>query len=114
MKQTPVHKYRPFPVMPMTVEEKLEIFNLLAGMGFREIEVGFPSASGTEHDFIRRLIEEDLIPDLVTIQVLTQAREHLIQKTFESLKGVRRAVVHLYNSTSELQGRLQNGPAGGH
>ena len=93
-------------VMPMTVEEKLEIFNLLAGMGFREIEVGFPSASRTEYDFIRRLIEEALIPDSVTIQVLTQAREHLIQKTFESLKGVRRAVVHLYNSTSELQRRV--------
>lgn len=93
-------------VMPMTVEEKLEMFRLLAGMGFKEIEVGFPSASRTEHDFIRRLIEEDLIPDSVTIQVLTQAREHLIQKTFESLTGVRRAVVHLYNSTSTLQRRV--------
>ena len=93
-------------VMPMTVEEKLEIFNLLVGVGFKEIEVGFPSASTTEYDFIRRLIEEDLIPDSVTIQVLTQAREHLIQKTFDSLKGVRRAVVHLYNSTSELQRRV--------
>ena len=93
-------------VMPMTVEEKLEIFNLLAAMGFKEIEVGFPSASGTEYDFIRRLIEEDLIPDSVTIQVLTQAREHLIKKTFESLKGVKHAVVHLYNSTSSLQRKV--------
>ncbi len=93
-------------VMPMTVEEKLEMFNLLAGMGFREIEVGFPSASQTEYAFVRRLIEEDLIPDSVTIQVLTQAREHLIRKTFESLKGARRAVVHMYNSTSTLQRRV--------
>ncbi len=93
-------------IMPMTVEEKLEIFNLLVDTGFKEIEVGFPSASRTEYDFIRRLIEGDLIPDSVTIQVLTQAREHLIQKTFKSLKGVRRAVVHLYNSTSALQRRV--------
>jgi len=93
-------------IMPMTIEEKLDMFNLLAGMGFKEIEVGFPSASQTEYDFIRRLIEEDLIPGSVTIQVLTQAREHLIQKTFESLKGVRRAVVHMYNSTSALQRRV--------
>ncbi|MDA8084335.1 MAG: 2-isopropylmalate synthase [Nitrospiraceae bacterium] len=93
-------------VLPMTVDEKLEVFNLLVGTGFKEIEVGFPSASQAEYDFVRRLIEEDLIPDSVTIQVLTQAREHLIQRTFASLRGVRRAVVHLYNSTSALQRRV--------
>ncbi len=74
-------------VVPMTVDEKLEMFDLLVGMGFKEIEVGFPSASQAEYAFVRKLIEEDLIPDSVTIQVLTQAREHLIQKTFESLRA---------------------------
>ncbi|HMK55160.1 MAG TPA: 2-isopropylmalate synthase [Dissulfurispiraceae bacterium] len=93
-------------VVPMSVEEKKELFGLLIGMGFREIEVGFPSASKTEYDFTRLLIEEDLIPEGVTIQVLTQAREHLIRKSFEALKGCRRAIVHLYNSTSELQRRV--------
>jgi 2-isopropylmalate synthase len=93
-------------IIPMSVKEKLEMFNLLADIGFKEIEVGFPSASQAEFDFLRMLIEKDLIPDDVTVQVLTQAREHLIGKTFESLEGVKRAVVHLYNSTSELQRRV--------
>lgn len=93
-------------VIPMDVSEKKEMFGLLTGIGFKEIEVGFPSASQTEHDFLRMLVDENLIPDDVTVQVLTQAREHLIKKTFESLRGVRRAVVHLYNSTSELQRRV--------
>ena len=75
-------------------------------MGFKEIEVGFPSASGTEFAFLRLLIEEGLIPDDVTIQVLTQAREPLIKRTFEAIRGARRAIVHLYNSTSELQRRV--------
>ncbi len=93
-------------VMPMGLDEKKDMFLMLTEMGFKEIEVGFPSASQTEYDFMRLLIEEKLIPDDVTIQVLTQAREHLIRKTFEALKGVRRAIVHLYNSTSELQRRV--------
>ncbi len=91
---------------PMTVGEKLDMYRLLLHMGFKEIEVGFPSASQTEFDFLRLLIEEGLIPDDVTIQVLTQAREHLIKKTFEAIRGARRAIVHLYNSTSELQRRV--------
>ena len=91
---------------PMTVEEKLEMFALLVRIGFKQIEVGFPSASDTEFAFTRRLIEENLIPDDVTIQVLVQAREHLIEKTFASLKGVKQAIVHLYNSTSPLQRRV--------
>jgi 2-isopropylmalate synthase len=90
-------------VQPMNLEEKLALFQLLVDVGFKEIEVGFPSASQVEHDFVRMLIERDLIPEGVVIQVLTQAREHLIDKTFESLIGVREAVVHLYNSTSTLQ-----------
>lgn len=88
---------------PMTIDEKLEFFAFLVKLGFKEIEVGFPAASSTEYDFIRRLIEEDRIPDDVTIQVLTQAREHIIKKTVESLKGVKHAIIHLYNSTSTLQ-----------
>ena len=79
------------------------MFQLLVDMGFKEIEVGFPSSSQIEYDFLRILIEENLIPDDVTVQVLTQAREHLIRKTFESLKGLKRAIVHVYNSTSTLQ-----------
>ena len=75
-------------------------------MGFKEIEIGFPSASQTEFDFLRTLIDEDLIPDDVTVQVLTQSREHLIERTFESLVGAKRAIVHLYNSTSTLQRRV--------
>lgn len=90
-------------VVPMNLEEKLEYFQLLLKIGFKEIEVGFPAASETEFVFIRTLIEQDLIPDDVTIQVLTQSREHIIRKTFESLQGVNKAVVHLYNSTSVAQ-----------
>ncbi len=92
--------------VPMGVEAKLEMFRILTETGFKEIEVGFPSASQIEFDFIRRLIEEDLIPDDVSIQVLTQAREHLIRRTYESIKGAKNAIVHLYNSTSVLQRRV--------
>lgn len=90
-------------IIPMSIEEKLEFFKLLVNVGFKEIEVGFPAASETEYMFLRKLIEEDLIPDDVTIQVLTQSREHIIKKTFEALKGVKNAIVHLYNSTSLAQ-----------
>ncbi|MBQ8686119.1 MAG: 2-isopropylmalate synthase [Clostridia bacterium] len=90
-------------IIPMSLEEKLEFFKLLCKIGFKEIEVGFPAASETEYEFCRTLIEQELIPDDVTIQVLTQSREHIIAKTFEALKGVKRAIVHLYNSTSVAQ-----------
>ncbi len=90
-------------VVPMNLEEKLEYFKMLVKIGFKEIEVGFPAASETEYTFLRTLIEKNLIPDDVTIQVLTQSRDHIIKKTFESLKGVNKAVVHLYNSTSVAQ-----------
>lgn len=92
--------------IPMTVDEKIEFFECLVKIGFKEIEVGFPSASQTEFDFIRRLIEENRIPKDVTVQVLVQAREHLIRRTFESLIGAPKAIVHLYNSTSPLQRRV--------
>jgi len=88
---------------PMSPERKRIMFDLLVQMGYKEIEVGFPSASQTDFDFVRQLIEEDLIPDDVTIQVLTQAREHLIERTYESIAGAKQAIVHLYNSTSVLQ-----------
>ncbi|WP_300267282.1 2-isopropylmalate synthase [Microbacterium sp.] len=88
---------------PMSPERKRVMFELLVSMGYKEIEVGFPSASQTDFDFVRQLIEEDLIPDDVTIQVLTQAREHLIERTYESIAGAKQAIVHLYNSTSVLQ-----------
>ncbi len=91
---------------PMTPARKRRMFDLLVSMGYKEIEVGFPSASQTDFDFIRQLIEEDLVPDDVTIQVLTQAREHLIERTYESIRGARKVVVHLYNSTSTLQRRV--------
>lgn len=90
-------------VIPMNLTKKRELFDLLVEIGFKEIEVGFPSASQVEFDFLRLLIEENKIPQDVTVQVLTQAREHLIIKTFEALKGAQRAIVHLYNSTSTLQ-----------
>lgn len=90
-------------VNPMTVEEKLEMFNLLVKLGFKEIEIGFPSASQIEYDFLRTLVDNNLIPDDVIVQVLTQARPHLIKRTFEALKDVKKAVVHIYNSTSILQ-----------
>ncbi|GLY25398.1 2-isopropylmalate synthase [Micromonospora sp. NBRC 101691] len=91
---------------PMSPERKRRMFQLLVQMGYKEIEVGFPSASQTDYDFVRQLIEQDLIPDDVTIQVLTQCREHLIDRTFESLRGAKRAIVHFYNSTSTLQRRV--------
>ena len=90
-------------VEPMVVEEKIEMFNLLLRLGFKEIEIGFPAASQIEYDFLRQLVERKLIPDDVTVQVLTQCREHLIRRTFESIRGVKRAIVHIYNSTSTLQ-----------
>ena len=88
---------------PMTIPKKLRFWELLLHCGFREIEIGFPSAAQVEFDFTRKLIEEDRIPDHVTVQVLTQARKHLIERTYESLVGVKRAVVHVYNSTSKVQ-----------
>ncbi|WP_294564831.1 2-isopropylmalate synthase, partial [uncultured Arthrobacter sp.] len=91
---------------PMSPERKHKMFDLLVKMGYKEIEVGFPSASQTDFDFVRQLIEGDRIPDDVSIQVLTQAREHLIERTYESLEGADRAIVHLYNSTSILQRRV--------
>ncbi len=90
-------------IIPMSLDEKIEFYKMLVKIGFKEIEVGFPAASETEYTFLRRLVEEDLIPDDVTIQVLTQAREHIIKKTFEALKGVKNAIVHVYNSTSVAQ-----------
>ena len=90
-------------IIPMSLEEKLEFFKLLVKVGFKEIEIGFPAASETEYEFCRTLIENDLIPDDVTIQVLTQSREHIIAKTFEALRGAKHAIVHLYNSTSVAQ-----------
>ena len=90
-------------IVPMSLEEKLEFFGYLVRIGFKEIEIGFPAASETEYEFCRTLIERHLIPDDVTIQVLTQAREHIIAKTFEALAGAKHAVVHLYNSTSVAQ-----------
>ena len=90
-------------VTPMNIDEKVEMFQKLVELGFKEIEVGFPSASQIEYDFIRKLIDDHLVPDDVTLQVLTQCREHLIRRTFESLKGLDKAIVHIYNSTSVLQ-----------
>ena len=90
-------------IEPMSLEEKIEFFRMLVDIGFKEIEVGFPAASETEYTFLRALIERNMIPDDVTIQVLTQAREHIIRKTFEAVKGAPKAVVHLYNSTSVAQ-----------
>jgi Isopropylmalate/homocitrate/citramalate synthases len=90
-------------IEPMSLEEKLEFFQLLLDIGFKEIEVGFPAASETEYQFVRTLIEKNMIPEDVTIQVLTQAREHIIKKTFEAIEGAPHAVVHLYNSTSVAQ-----------
>src|SRR5436190_954943 len=91
---------------PMTPDRKRRMFDLLVRMGYKEIEVGFPSASQTDFDFVRQLIEDDLVPDDVTIQVLTQARDELIERTYESLRGAKQAIVHLYNSTSTLQRRV--------
>ncbi|MBQ9518988.1 MAG: 2-isopropylmalate synthase, partial [Firmicutes bacterium] len=88
---------------PMNLKQKIEFFKYLVKIGFKEIEVGFPAASETEYEFCRTLIEQNLIPDDVVIQVLTQSREHIIKRTYEALKGVKKAIVHLYNSTSTLQ-----------
>lgn len=90
-------------IEPMVVEEKIEFFCYLVKIGFKEIEIGFPSASQIEYDFLRQLVERDLIPDDVTVQVLVQCREHLIQRTFESIQGIKNVIVHIYNSTSILQ-----------
>ena len=93
-------------INPMNMEKKLELFTLLLKLGFKEIEVGFPSASEIEFNFLRKLVEDNLIPDDVTVQVLVQAREHLIKRTFEALEGVKKATVHLYNSTSVAQRKI--------
>ena len=90
-------------IIPMSLDEKLEFYKMLIKVGFKEIEVGFPAASETEYEFLRRLVNDDLIPDDVTVQVLTQAREHIIRKTFDALEGVKNAIVHVYNSTSVAQ-----------
>lgn len=90
-------------IIPMNLEEKIEFFKLLVRIGFKEIEVGFPAASETEYEFLRKLIDDNLIPDDVTIQVLTQSREHIIKKTFKALEGIKKAIVHFYNSTSSVQ-----------
>lgn len=90
-------------IIPMSLDEKIEFFHLLVEVGFKEIEIGFPAASQTEFEFLRKLIDDDMIPDDVTIQVLTQAREHIIRRTFEAVKGAKNAVIHVYNSTSLAQ-----------
>ena len=97
--------------VPMSIEEKLEFFQLLCRIGFKQIEIGFPSAADTEFNFCRHLIENDLIPDDVTIQLLVQTREHLIRRSFEAIKGAKRVIVHIYNSTSPLQRRVTFGNA---
>jgi len=93
-------------IEPMDSDRKTRMFKLLCQMGFKEIEVGFPAASETDFDFVRELIEQKMIPDDVTIQVLTQSRPELIERTFEACRGAKRAIVHLYNSTSTLQRRV--------
>ena len=93
-------------IEPMSLEEKLQFFEMLVEIGFKEIEVGFPAASETEYEFMRALIERKMIPDDVTVQVLTQAREHIIKKTFEAIKGAKNVIVHFYNSTSTLQRKV--------
>ena len=90
-------------IVPMNLQEKLEFFKMLVKVGFKEIEVGFPAASETEYAFLRTLIENDMIPEDVTVQVLTQCRDHIIRKTFEAVQGAPRAVIHFYNSTSVAQ-----------
>ena len=95
--------------IPMGVKEKVELFKLLCEIGFNQIEIGFPSAAQTEFDFARKLIDENLVPDGVSLQVLTQAREHLIKRSFESLRGAKKAIIHVYNSTSPLQRQVTFG-----
>lgn len=93
-------------IEPMDPTRKLKMFELLVGMGYKEIEVGFPSASQIDFDFVRKLVDEDRIPEDVSIQVLTQSREHLIERTYQAIEGAPNAIVHLYNSTSRLQRRV--------
>ena len=90
-------------INPMGIEAKIEYFKMLVKIGFKQIEVGFPSSSKTEYDFVRRLIDENLIPDDVTIQVLSQARDQFVQKTLESVRGAKNVIFHLYNATSPAQ-----------
>ena len=90
-------------INPMSIDKKVRMFQLLVRLGFKEIEIGFPAASQTEYDFLRRLVDEQLIPDDVTVQILTQARKELIERSFAALKGVKKAIVHVYNSTSTVQ-----------
>lgn len=97
--------------IPMSVQEKLEMFTMLVDIGFKEIEIGFPSAAQTEFDFCRRLIEENRIPEDVSVQILTQAREHLIRRSFEALQGAKNVIIHMYNSTSPLQRKVTFGNA---
>src|SRR5262245_60686748 len=93
-------------IEPMDAERKLRMFRLLVKMGYKEIEIGFPAASQTDFDFVRLLVEQNLIPDDVNVQVLTQARAPLIERTFEAVKGAKRVIMHLYNSTSTTQRRV--------
>ena len=97
--------------IPMNISQKLELFELLVEIGFKEIEIGFPSASETEFNFVRKLVDDNLIPEGVKLQCLVQAREHLIKKTFEAIDGVPNAIVHIYNSTSPLQREITFGGA---
>ena len=97
--------------IPMNISQKLELFELLVEIGFKEIEIGFPSASETEFNFVRKLVDDNLIPEEVKLQCLVQAREHLIKKTFEAIDGVPNAIVHIYNSTSPLQRKITFGGA---
>ena len=90
-------------VEPMVVEEKIEMFNLLVKLGFKEIEIGFPAASQIEFDFLRQLVDRKLIPDDVVVQILCQCREHLIKRSFEAIKGIKKCIMHIYNSTDTLQ-----------
>ena len=90
-------------IVPMSLEQKVEFFKLLVKIGFKEIEVGFPAASQIEYDFLRTLVERNLIPDDVKVQVLIQCREHLIKRTFEAIQGCKNVIIHIYNSTSTLQ-----------
>ena len=90
-------------IVPMSLQEKVEFYKMLLSVGFKEIEVGFPAASETEYEFLRTLIEQDMIPEDVTVQVLTQCRDHIIRKTFEAVQGAPRAIIHFYNSTSVAQ-----------
>ena len=93
-------------ITPMSLEEKLEFYKMLLDIGFKEIEVGFPAASETEYEFLRTLIDNNMIPEDVTVQVLTQCRDHIIRRTFEAVKGAKNVILHFYNSTSTLQRKV--------